>query len=94
MFRTLSVDWCRFAEILGAIGFTAARETVKLRIAGYSGNLIVPAVAAQHAQMGVVRAAAPAGTLVIHTHTSSIKFVRHSSKSVPMLAENMLKEYA
>jgi hypothetical protein len=45
---------CRFAEIIGAIGFSTAGETVIAGITGDPGNLIVHPVAAQHAQMPVM----------------------------------------
>ena len=88
-----SFDLCRFAEILGAMGFSAAGETVIAWITADPGNLIVHSVAAQHAQMAVM--IGPAGTfrLFFH-HDPTFHLCGSNSKSVPILAGNMLKENA
>jgi hypothetical protein len=56
----------RFAEVLGAICFSATGETVKLRIAADLGNFIVQAIAAQHAEMPVMIRSAITFRLIFH----------------------------
>jgi hypothetical protein len=88
-----SFNLCRFAEILGAIRFSAAGETVIAGFSGDSGDLVMHSVAAQHAQMPVM--IGPAGTfrLILH-HGSTFHVCATASKSVPILAGNVLKENA
>lgn len=64
--RKISFNLCRFAEILGAIGFSATGETVISGITGDPGNLIVHSVAAQHAKMPVMIDSTGTFRLIIH----------------------------
>jgi hypothetical protein len=85
-----SLNLCRFTEILGAMGFSATGETVIAGITGDPGNLIVHTVAAQHAEMAVMIGSTGTFRLVFH-HDSTFQKRGPSSKSVPILAGNVLK---
>jgi hypothetical protein len=75
------------------MGFSAAGETVIAGIKGDPGNLIVHAFAAQHAQMSVMIGSAGTFRLFFHQATPFI-LCAPASKSVPILAGNVLKENA
>jgi hypothetical protein len=89
----LSFNLRRFAEILGAVGFPATGEAVKLGISRYPGNLVMHSVAAQHAKMTVMIGSAVTFLLIIHV-VSTFLLCDQSCKSVPILAGNVLKENA
>jgi hypothetical protein len=89
----ISLDLCRFAEILGAIRLAPAGETVESWVGGDPGNLVVHPVAAQHAQVPVMICSAGAFLLISH-HSTTFHLCISASKSVPILAENVLKENA
>jgi hypothetical protein len=61
-------DLCRLAEVVCAVCLTAARKTIKLRITGYSGNLIMHSVTAEHTEMSVMVGTTTAFDLVFHEH--------------------------
>ena len=61
-------DLCRFTEVVGTVGLAAAGETIKLGIAGYTGNFSMHSVAAQHAEMAVVISTTPALSRGFHVH--------------------------
>jgi hypothetical protein len=88
-----SFNLCRFAEIVGAIGFSATGEAVIAGISGDPGDLVMHAVAAQHAQMTVMIGSTGAFRLIFH-YDSAFHLCDQASKSVPILAGNVLKENA
>jgi len=57
---------CRFTKIVFTIGLTPAGETIKLRITGHLGNLIMQPITAQHAEMGMLITSASAFRLISH----------------------------
>jgi hypothetical protein len=57
---------CRVAQVFSTIGFAAAGETVKLRITGYLGDLVMQSVTPQHTEMAMVPRFAITFLLVIH----------------------------
>lgn len=72
------------------MGFSATGETVVAGVRGDPGNLIEHAVAAQHAQVPVMIGAA--GTFCRTFHFESTFLICDpASKSVPILAGNVLK---
>jgi len=84
---------CGLAQILGAMGFSATGETVIAGIKDDPGNLIVHAVAAQHAKMPVMVGSTGTFRLIIHFYFPSL-LCDTARKSVPILAGNVLKENA
>jgi hypothetical protein len=88
-----SLDLCWFAEILGAIRLSPAGETVEFRIGGDPGNLVMHPIAAQHAEMPVMISSTGAFFLIRHCSTTYSNVIS-TSKSVPILAGNVLKENA
>jgi hypothetical protein len=75
------------------MGFSAAGETVIAGITADPGNLIVHSATAQHAQMPVMIGATGAFRLFFH-NDSTFQLCGPASKSVPILAGNVLKENA
>jgi hypothetical protein len=92
-FGKKSLYLSRFAEILGAIRLSSAGEAVEFWIGGYSGNLVMHSITAQHAEMPVMISTAGTFRLVGHLPTS-FHLSDSVSKSVPILAGNVLKENA
>jgi hypothetical protein len=85
-----SLDLSRFAEIFGAVRLSSAGEAVVAWIAGDPGDLVMHSVTAQHAEMPVMISSAGAFFLISHSSTT-FHLCDSASKSVPILAGNVLK---
>jgi len=68
MKMTMLFYWRRFTEIVGAVCLAAAGETVKFRVTGYPGNLIMHSIAAQHTEMSVMISTTSAFILIFHVY--------------------------